>query len=182
MTKKCLQAVWVEQSIKYSMHDIYFFMFRLQAPVLTMCGSSAEARVPGTPPDPSCPLIWARRAVPPYASLTVSCSVCSSIRDSSGSGFNPHKQPRSSPLALCHSSFVCWFGGGCRGLWHHTGNSRGLVIMWESLNELSCFLCLMSFLRGWIYIFFGSFLHDSQSQEMLLHKMRPADYFHALYE
>lgn len=93
------------------MHDIYFFMFRLQAPVLTMCGSSAEARVPGTPPDPSCPLIWARRAVPPYASLTVSCSACSSSRDSSVSGFNPHKQPASSPLALCHSSVICWFGG-----------------------------------------------------------------------
>ncbi len=108
----CLQAICVEQSIKY-----YISLFHLQAPVLTMCGSFAEARVPGTPPDPSCPLIWVRQAVPPYASLTVSCSACSSSRDSSESGFNPHKQPASSPLALRHSSVVCWFGGGCRGLW-----------------------------------------------------------------
>ncbi len=119
-----------------------------------MCGSFAEARAPGTPPDPSCPLIWVRRAVPPYASLTVSCSACSSSRDSSGSGFNPHKQPASSLLALCHSSVVCWFGGGCRGLWDYIGNSRGLVIKWESLNELSFFM-FDAFLRGWIvHLFF----------------------------
>lgn len=143
----------------------------MQAPVLTMSGSSAEVRVPGTPPDPSCPLIWVRRAVLPYASPTVSCSACSSSRDSSRSEFHPHKQPASSPLTLCHSSIVCWFGGGCRGLWDYIGFGWGLVIMLKSLNDCPVILCLMPFLKGYIVLpfWFFFFLHDSKSQEMLLH-------------
>lgn len=93
----CLFSYNVPHTIKRD-KNVIRAIFCLQAPILTMSGSSAEVRVPGTPPDPSCPLIWVRSAVPPYASPTVSCSACSSIRDSSRSEFQPHKQPASSPL------------------------------------------------------------------------------------
>lgn len=131
-------------------------MFHLQARVLTMCVSFAEARAPGTPPDPSCPLIWVRRAVPPYASLTVSCSACSSSRDSSGSGFNPHKQPASSPLALSLLRRLL--------VWRRMQRIVGLY--WQQqrfgykVGKLVLFLCLMPFLEDELYIFLfwgGSF-------------------------
>lgn len=161
---------------------VYMWLENLTlAPVLTMCGSFAEAQAPGTPPGPSCPLIWVRRAVPPYASLTVSCSACSSIRDSSGSGFNPHKQPASSPLALSLLRHLL--------VWRTMQRIVGLY--WQQqrfgyhLGELELivlFFVFDAFLRGWIVhlFFFGSFFY--QSKEMLLHYMVPAHYLHALYE
>lgn len=128
----------------------------MQAPILTMSGSSAEVRVPGTPPDPSCPLIWVRSAVPPYASPTVSCSAYSSIRGSSRSGFQPLKQPASSPLTVCHSSVICWFGG--RMMEGIVGSHWLRMRFGYNVRKLCpVFYVWFLFLEDKLYILFGPF-------------------------